>query len=100
MQICVQKLPKPDELLNVTARDFHRIDQCVAQQVFDSLNNSVWSSNGAFLWSETSMFSYSGAERLERPVWSLILSATYYQPHVICLIFCKNINKYIQRNDV
>ncbi|MED6277555.1 hypothetical protein CHARACLAT_014637 [Characodon lateralis] len=43
----VQKLPKPDELLNITAGDFHKIDQCVAQQVFDSLNNSVWSSNGA-----------------------------------------------------
>ncbi|MEQ2282223.1 hypothetical protein AMECASPLE_038357 [Ameca splendens] len=43
----VQKLPKPDELLNVMAGDFHKTDQCVAQQVFDSLNNSVWSSNGA-----------------------------------------------------
>ncbi|KAM3582755.1 uncharacterized protein V6R79_010986 [Siganus canaliculatus] len=42
----VQKLPKPDELMSAPAGDFQRIDQCVAERLFQELNGTTYVSDG------------------------------------------------------
>lgn len=42
----VQKLPKPNELMEAPSGDFHRIDQCVAEKMAQDLNGEEYEGNG------------------------------------------------------
>lgn len=42
----VQKLPKPTDLMFVPSGDFQKIDECVAERMFQDLNNTEFESTG------------------------------------------------------
>ncbi|KAE8297770.1 hypothetical protein D5F01_LYC04411 [Larimichthys crocea] len=42
----VQKVPRPNDLTSVPSGDFQKVDLCVAEKIFQDLNNTVFVSDG------------------------------------------------------
>lgn len=42
----IQKLPKPEELMSVPSGEFQKINECVAERMFQDLNNTEFESTG------------------------------------------------------